>query len=87
MYGLPIQKKLGRIRKENDLLVVVGGEKVPWEVYELCDWNVGVTNQPHSEVGALAVFLHEYFKGRELSLEFKGAKRRVVPQARWKKVA
>jgi tRNA (cytidine56-2'-O)-methyltransferase len=86
MYGMPVQKRIVRIRKENDLLVVVGGEKVPWEVFELADWNVGVTNQPHSEVGALAIFLHEYFQGRELSLRFRDARRRVVPQARGKKV-
>lgn len=85
-YGIPIQNRIARIRKEKDLLIVVGGEKVPWEVYELCDWNIGVTNQPHSEVAALSVFLHEYFQGKELSLRFRGARKRVVPQARGKKV-
>lgn len=86
MYGMPVQKMMRGIRGHKDLLVVVGGEKVPWEVYELCDWNVGVTNQPHSEVAALSVFLHEYFRGKELSLRFKGASKRVVPRAKGKKV-
>ncbi len=86
MYGLPVQKKMPAIRKEKDLLVVVGGEKVPWEVYELADMNVAVTSQPHSEVGALAVFLHEYFQGKELEKRFSGGKKRVVPRARGKKV-
>ncbi len=86
MYGLPIQRKIARIREEKDLLVIVGGEKVPWEVYELADWNVGVTNQPHSEAGGLAVFLHELFQGKELDREFPGARKRVVPQSRGKKV-
>ena len=87
MYGIPIQKVIDEVRKSpRDKLVIVGGEKVPWEVYELCDWNVGVTSQPHSEAGALAVFLHEYFQGRELEKKFPDAKKRVVPQAREKKV-
>jgi tRNA (cytidine56-2'-O)-methyltransferase len=86
MYGIPIQKRIGNIRKEKDLLVVVGGEKVPWEVYQMTDWNLAVTNQPHSEVGALAVFLHEYFQGKELDRKFRGAEKRVVPRARGKRV-
>jgi tRNA (cytidine56-2'-O)-methyltransferase len=86
MYGIPIEKRIVRIRKEKDLLVVVGGEKVPWEVYQMADWNLAVTGQPHSEAGALAVFLHEYFKGGELDRKFPGALKRVVPQAKGKKV-
>lgn len=87
MYGLPIQKKITSIKKEKDILVIVGGEKVPWEVYELADFNIGVSNQPHSEVAGLAVFLHEYFSGKELEKRFKGYKRKVIPQARGKKFA
>ena len=48
------------------LLVVVGAEKVPWDVYEQAEYNVGVTNQPHSEVASLAVFLDRLFEGEEL---------------------
>lgn len=86
MYGLPIEKVIAKIRKEKNLLIIVGGEKVPGEVYRLADYNVSVTQQPHSEVAALAIFLHEYFKGKELSKKFKGAKLRIVPQAKGKKV-
>ena len=86
MYGLPFQKKMPVIRKAKDLLVIVGGEKVPWEVYQMATWNVGVTNQPHSEVAALALFLHEYHKGKELDIKFRDARKRVVPQTRGKKV-
>ena len=86
MYGMPVQKRIGAIRKSKDLLVIVGGEKVPWEAYQLVDWNVGVTNQPHSEVAALSIFLHEHFRGKELSRKFRDAKRTVVPQERGKKI-
>jgi len=84
-YGMPVQEKIGEIRGKNTL-VIVGGEKVPRDVYDLADHNISVTNQPHSEVSALAIFLHEYFEGRELSKEFQNAKLRIIPQKRGKKV-
>ncbi|MEM0258129.1 MAG: tRNA (cytidine(56)-2'-O)-methyltransferase, partial [Thermofilum sp.] len=69
-----------------DVLVVVGGKKVPREVYELADFNVAIGNQPHSEVAALAIFLDRLFEGRELVREFKGAKLKIIPSARGKRV-
>jgi len=86
MYGLPVQEVMGRIKKEKNILVIVGGEKVPPEVYELADFNVSVTNQPHSEVAALAIFLDRFFGGKELDRKFPGAKKVVIPQERGKKV-
>lgn len=87
MYGLPINEVIQEIRESNrDKLIIVGGAKVPKIVYELADWNVSITSQPHSEVGALSVFLHELYMGRELTREFKNAKIKIIPQARGKKV-
>ena len=87
MYGLPVQEVIPEIRGEgSDLLVVVGGAKVPGEIFGMVDWNVGVTSQPHSEVSALAVFLHELREGKEPGISFQGARKRVVPQARGKRV-
>jgi len=86
VYGIPVQEKIRAIRKVRNLLVIVGGEKVPPEVYQDCDWNVSVTGQPHSEVAALAVFLHEYFGGNELGKRFQKAQKRVVPQERGKRI-
>jgi len=65
MYGLPIEDVLSRIPREN-LLIVIGAEKVPREVYDLVDFNVAVGNQPHSEIAALAVFLDRLHGGRSL---------------------
>lgn len=89
IYGMPVQEKIAEIReksREKNLLVIVGGEKVPGEIYKLADYNIAVTLQPHSEVAALAVFLHEFFEGEELEKKFAGAKLIVVPQERGKKV-
>lgn len=89
MYGERVQDVEADIREAHQsepLLVVVGGEKVPFEVYEGADWNVGVTNQPHSEVAGLAVFLDRLFDGRELEREWEDADRNVIPMATGKKV-
>lgn len=86
MYGLPVGKVINRIRKEKNLLLIVGGEKVPPEVYELADWNVSVTSQPHSEIAALAVFLDRILKGKELERKFPKPRKTIVPQERGKKV-
>lgn len=85
MYGLPVEKAIRKIRQTKRVLVVIGGEKVPGEVYKLADFNVSVTQQPHSEISALSIFLDRYFQGKELSLKFKG-RLKIVPQERGKKV-
>jgi len=102
MYGERVQDVEGEIREAvglpdgadagdgaatpRDLLVVVGGEKVPWALYERADFNVGVTNQPHSEVAGLAVFLDRLFEGAELDREWVDADREVVPEPTGKTV-
>lgn len=87
IYGLPLQEVINSIKGSlKDKLIVVGGAKVPRVVYELADWNVSVTSQPHSEISALSVFLHELLGGKELSKTFEGAKIVVMPQPKGKKV-
>ncbi|MDD5502170.1 MAG: tRNA (cytidine(56)-2'-O)-methyltransferase [Candidatus Thermoplasmatota archaeon] len=76
---------LERAKESKNLMVVVGAEKVPKEVYNLADFNVAVGNQPHSEVAALAMFLDRYFSGKQFTKNFKGNKT-IVPCERGKKV-
>ena len=85
MYGLAIDEVLPRIPKR-DLLVVVGAEKVPREMFDMADFNVAVGNQPHSEVAALAVFLDRLLKGGGLRRSFEG-KLKVIPSERGKVVS
>ncbi|WP_231183248.1 tRNA (cytidine(56)-2'-O)-methyltransferase [Haladaptatus sp. DYF46] len=89
MYGERVQDVEGDVREAHDdepLLVVVGAEKVTFDVYEAADWNVGVTNQPHSEVAGLAVFLDRLFDGRELDRGWEDAQQRVIPKETGKQV-
>ena len=86
MYGVPVDEVIDEIRDvESDVLVIVGAEKVPPDVYRRARYNIAVGSQPHSEVAALAVFLDRYFKGRQLGKKFRG-KMRVIPSSDGKKV-
>jgi tRNA (cytidine56-2'-O)-methyltransferase len=85
VYGMPIQDKISSIRNK-DCLIVVGSEKVPPEVYDLANFNLSVTSQPHSEVAALAIFLHEYHQGKQLKKQFTGGKSEIIPQEKGKLV-
>lgn len=86
MYGEQINKAAGRIKNEKDLLIIVGAEKVPREVYDLADYNVSVGSQPHSEISALAVLLDRIQDGRQFSRTYKDSKRRIIPDSRGKRV-
>jgi tRNA (cytidine56-2'-O)-methyltransferase len=86
-YGLPLPKLLPEILDVKvDLLVVVGSEKMPGEIFKLADWNVSVTNQPMSEIAALAVFLDWVKQHREFELEFSKAQVRIVPARSGKEI-
>jgi tRNA (cytidine56-2'-O)-methyltransferase len=85
-YGMPLQKKIASIKKSKDVLVIVGSEKVPGEVYQLADYNIAVTSQPHSEIAALALFLYSYGGTKSLEQKFSKSKIRIIPQEKGKKV-
>jgi len=86
MYGESINDIQEKLRKEENLLVVVGAEKVPREIYELADYNVGIGSQPHSEISALAILLDRIQKGVQFEKEFPNAKRKIVPTKNGKNV-
>ena len=77
------QEKIG---DEENLLIVVGAEKVPREIYELAYFNVGVGSQPHSEISALAILLDRIQKGKQFEKEFPNAKRKIIPTKHGKNV-
>lgn len=79
MYGLNLPDVIGEIRPHTKILVIVGAEKVPGEIYGLADYNVAVTGQPHSEISSLALFLDHLAQGQNLALDFPGAQIRIIP--------
>ena len=71
-----------------DVMVIVGSQKVPREFFseEISDFNVAIGNQPHSECASLAIFLYCLSEGKTLARSYQGAKIRIIPQKRGKKV-
>jgi tRNA (cytidine56-2'-O)-methyltransferase len=86
MYGESINKIQEDLRLEDNILVVVGAEKVPREVYENADYNVAVGGQPHSEISALAIVLDRIHAGRQLEAKYDDAKLQITPSKRGKNV-
>jgi len=86
-YGLRLPDVIEEIRSSlKDKLIIIGGPKVPSEIYQLATYNVSVTSQPHSEIAALAVFLDHLHQGQEFRKSLPGGKYRILPSARGKKV-
>jgi len=87
MFGEELSKGMSEVKEiDEDILVIVGGEKVPSWLYEDADLNLSVGNQPHSEVAALAVFLHECLGDENLYRELEGAEIKVEPRRHGKEV-
>lgn len=100
MYGMPLPEVLnsepwvseintGLGAENSKLLVIIGGEQVPKDVYEMADFNIAVTSQPHSEVAALAVFLDHLQESKPLERDYAGrfkGKIRIEPSERGKRM-
>jgi len=85
MYGQPISEVLDQITAQQNVLVVVGSQKVPSAFYEEADFNVAISNQPHSEVAALAIFLDRVLGGKWQNMKTAGHLT-IIPQKRGKKI-
>ncbi|MFX0123319.1 MAG: tRNA (cytidine(56)-2'-O)-methyltransferase [Candidatus Hodarchaeota archaeon] len=72
-------------RNFSGLLVVVGGEKIPSKVFQFADWNIAISNQPHSEVASLAVFL-DHLNSNAIQIQYSNALKQVLPSLEGKKI-
>jgi len=86
MYGENINEIQSDLKKETNLVIVVGAEKVPREIYEYADYNVAIGSQPHSEISGLALLLDRIQDGNQFNNIFSGAKRRIIPAKNGKNV-
>src|SRR3990170_1053883 len=84
--GENINKLITSLQKEENILIVVGAEKVPREVYDFADYNVAIGNQPHSEISALAVLLDRIQEGSQFLTKFENPAREIIPTKRGKNV-
>ncbi len=79
MYGLRLTDVEEKIRENEKILIVVGAEKVPGDLYGMADYNVSVTTQPHSEISSLALVLDHLFEGSTLNLDFPKSEIKIIP--------
>lgn len=86
MYGENINTVETELQKEDKILVVVGAEKVPREVYDIADYNIAIGNQPHSEISALAILLDRILDGKQLQKKLGNAQREIIPTKKGKTV-
>ena len=86
MYGEPFKKVIPNIPKDKPVVVVVGGAKVPGELFKVSDFNLAVGNQPHSEVAALALFLDSWTDGEGFNREFSEPQLVISPSKSGKDV-
>ena len=85
MYGEKLDRAVKQIGTKENILIIVGAEKVPRYIYDKADFNISVGNQPHSEVAALAIFLDKITKGTWINKKFNG-KLEIIPCNKGKKV-
>ncbi len=87
MYGLQINEVIEEVKSLGQkILVIIGAEKVPKEIYFLADYNISIGNQPHSEIAALAIFLDRLFEGKQFDKRFSGGKMKIIPAEKGKNV-
>ncbi|WP_135604660.1 tRNA (cytidine(56)-2'-O)-methyltransferase [Methanococcoides sp. NM1] len=86
MYGINLPDATEDIKGCEKLMIVVGAEKVPSEIYDMADWNVAVGNQPHSEVAAVALTMDRIAQNEPLRQEFGDAELTIVPMECGKRV-
>ena len=85
-YGENINQLGSQLQSEQKILIVVGAEKVPREIYEYADYNIAVGNQPHSEISALAVVLDRIQNGKQFLKKFENPIREIIPTKQGKNV-
>ena len=87
MYGLRVNEVIDEIKlMEKKIMVIIGAEKVPKEIYFLADYNISIGNQPHSEIAALAIFLDRLFEGKQFDKGFSDGKMKIIPSDKGKNV-
>jgi tRNA (cytidine56-2'-O)-methyltransferase len=86
MYGQRHDEVLDAVDEPTEVLLIVGSQKVPSDVYDLATHNVAVGNQPHSEVAAIATILCDLQGSKQLYADREGADLVIEPSNGEKRV-
>ncbi len=78
-YGTPIKKVEYIIKTYKNILLMLSMEEHEKRLYKIADFKISITNQPHSSEAAIAIFLHNFYNGRELAIHFENARYKIAP--------
>ena len=79
-YGVPLPKLIYSLKTYKNIMLIVSSVQASSKpLHEIADFNISVTDQPHCGAAAIAIFLHEFYEGRELAVHFKNSKYKVIP--------
>lgn len=86
MFGIELGDKIVELKQKlnENLLIIIGGTKVPSAIYHLADYNIAIGHQPHSEVAALAVFLDRITAGEARKEKRSNANVEIIPMEKGK---
>jgi len=80
-YGMPINKLTYVLNTYKNIMLIVSFTEAPSKMLDiLTDFNVSITEQPHCSIASIAIFLHDFYRGRELAMHFENAKYKVIPK-------
>jgi tRNA (cytidine56-2'-O)-methyltransferase len=79
-YGLPVKKVEYALKTYKNILIMVSMSESVKSLYKTSDFNVSITTQPHSSASSIAIFLHNFYDGRELAMHFENAKYKIIPE-------
>jgi len=72
-YGTSFQEKSAMISTYKRIVLIVTDKEDVDYINKISDFKISITSQPHCRAASIAVFLHEYYKGRELAMHFENA--------------
>jgi tRNA (cytidine56-2'-O)-methyltransferase len=79
-YGVPLHKMSYMLNTYKNIMLIVSPTSSSPKLHNIADFNISVTDQPHCSAAAIAVFLHDFYRGRELAVHFENAKYKVLPK-------
>jgi len=78
-FGMPLQSKSYVLKTYKNMVLIVSTKDVSRTLHQVADYNISISTQPHCGSAAIAIFLHEFYNGRELAMHFENAKLKLVP--------
>lgn len=78
-FGMALQSKSYILKTYKNMVLIVSTKDVSKQLHQIADYNISISTQPHCGAAAIAIFLHEFYNGRELAMHFENAKLKLVP--------